>query len=201
MPGTTFEILDVIYEKFYTIRLKLRYNSLIEYQYENENRNFKNHVIQLGKHLWYRISQSDRDIIFTKLIDLFPNDHLWLSAVKHDAIACYEEWILEDCASAICSYQKSIKLWKQFSETDIDAINTIARVHNHLRYCCEKLAKHSYDQSKKYNEAVLINSTATNCDHIDALNRLTEFIYETELNIESYEKLNKNALQAIKYQE
>ncbi|CAF1295612.1 unnamed protein product [Didymodactylos carnosus] len=201
MPGTQFERLAVLHEKFWTvIRLKLRYNLSVEFQYENESRNLKNYVRRLGQHLFYKTPKNDRDIIFTKLNDLFPNEHLWLSAVKLDAIGCYQEWVLNDYTLAVRSYKKAIDLWKEFSETDIDAINAVAMLYNQLGYCCQKFAEESYDQSKTYSEAVLVNTTAANCDRVDSLNRLTE-MYETKSKTDDSDKLNENASLAIKYQE
>jgi hypothetical protein len=188
MPGIQFERLDTPYEKSRTIRLKLRYNTSANFQYENGSRNFKNRVTRLGNHLFYKISQNDRDIIFTKLIELFPNEHLWLSAVKLDAIGNYQEWILEDYMLDIRSYKKAIDLCKEFSESDIDAINAVAVLYNRLGYCCQKFAEKSYGQSITYSEAVLVNPTADNCDRTDSLNRLTD-VYETKSKTDGSKKL------------
>lgn len=200
MPGTLFEKLDVSYKTYWTIKLKLKYNSPVEFQYEKESRNFKNRVIRFGKRLLFEASQKDRDNIFSKLIDLYPNERLWLAAIKFGTLGKHQELILKDYTSAMYNYEKAIRLWREFDETDIDGIKAIAALYNQLGDCCQKFTEKSYNQSINYSKDLITIPTLANCDRVDLLNNLA-VIYETKSKIDGSDMFNENMLLAIKYQE
>ncbi len=200
MPGTLFQKLDVLSDKIQKVRLKLNYNSIVDFQYEDENRNLKNYVIQLGRRLYYKITEEDRDLIFTKLIDLFPAEYLWLSAIQLRALAHYQDYILEDYTSAIVNYREAINRWKQLSEDDIDAINAMAMIYDDLACCYEKLASQCFDQSISLCKIILDNPIAINIDRVNSQSRLVE-VYESKSKTESGKLNNENLLLAVKHQE
>ncbi|CAF1687799.1 unnamed protein product [Adineta ricciae] len=83
MPGTEFEVLNSSFDKFWTIHLKLRHNSSFTFSFENKERDRKNNIIRLKRFLpSYATKQNDVDIIFSKLLEIFPNEQRWLSAIK-----------------------------------------------------------------------------------------------------------------------
>lgn len=200
IPGTIFERLDISSDKFWKIKLKLKYNSSLEFRYEDENRNLKNYIFQLRRVLYYNRSQKDIETIFNILIDVFSNEYLWLLAIKFDIIGQHQEWVSTDYASAIYNYQKAIDLWKDYSKTDIDANKAIVKLYNQLGYCYQRLAKQNYDQAINCGKLLVENSTTVSCDRIDILGVLSE-IYETKSKIDDSDELNENILSAIKYQE
>ncbi|CAF1463704.1 unnamed protein product [Adineta ricciae] len=201
MPGMEFEKLDFLHDKCWKWHLKLQYSSSIEFSYENDDRNLKNNVIRLKNFLpSYNTRANDVDIIFRKLIELFPNEQQWISAVKWDIIGSHQELILENYPLAIDNYKKAIQLWETVGESNIDAINEIARIYNEIGYCYQKLADKNHDQSKKYSEAVVSHSTATNSDRTGSLNRLSE-IHLTKSKIGNTDESNENVLLAISFKE
>ncbi|CAF3300187.1 unnamed protein product [Rotaria sp. Silwood2] len=187
MIGTQF-MLSTVHDKFdydnaeriWKIKLKVRPNDRIQdfknLQSSTQRKTLKNCVNIILSHRFVFLIESFNDVrpIFRKLIQYFPNEQDWISAIENHCLARYEFFKQKNHAEALLAYEQALSFWLKYHESigdnddELLCVNDIGHIHKEIGFYYKyirkdyKLANKHYDLAIEfYKSAVQNRSSAT----------------------------------------
>jgi tetratricopeptide (TPR) repeat protein len=212
MIGCRFEIQDIYYdenEKYWLVKMGLVYAyHRQDYRiYENmSDTTFRRTLIYCVSKLSIsvtRASEQDINILFNELIDLFPAEEKWISAIKSQCLAGHKFNPKSYHTEPITYFEQALKIWNDYIEDDeFNCLTIIGEIHKQMgvwyeiRHPTDKnLAITHCDLAISYMKSA-IERTQTDYERIETLNRLAS-IYDCKMNISN--NIKENAMMCIKY--
>lgn len=216
MTGSPFKISEIKFDddlKIWNLELELYFNIHLKDSstFENidytERRLLKNYIDLLPLGI-YRASPDEINLVYDRLIDLFPLEEKWITAERLHTLAVHEQAVTLDRDKALIFYNQAVDTWQAFLNDDAELncslnlaeINSAIAVRyiEGVRYPQIKLAEKHFDIAIDYLRRAMKNSH-TNHERIDILDQLSSR-FQWKMG-QSNESRLENATIAIEYQE